>query len=291
MGTDLASKFAASGFRVTAFGRPGGTSETFLNRVSRSAEELGVKLDSGAIELCADSSRIDWSSVDLVNENVSEDLGTKKLVFHQIVKLAKGDTLITSNSSTFGISEISKGLSNPKRFFGLHFFMPAHLVPLVEIILSEKSDRLWADHLKQELTGAGFTPVVVRKDIPGFLANRIQAAMMREVWHLLENDVASAEDLDKAVVNGFGCRLLAAGPVMQKEISGLDITYAANKNVFRHLSNATEPPGVLADKISSGNLGMKTGKGFWNWNESSSSKVRKKYIDQLKAAINLISLK
>ena len=167
--------------------------------------------------------------------------------------------------------------------------MPAHLVPLVEIVMSAETDPKLSQRLKDSLKQLGFVPVIVKKDVPGFLANRIQAAMMREVWHVLENDIASPEDVDTAVTFGFGCRLLAAGPVLQKEISGLDVTYLANKNVFPDLSVETAPPPVLEDKVLGGNIGMKSGNGFWHWDENKKSEVRRQYISKLKASVKVLS--
>jgi len=289
MGTDLSVKLAASGARVTIVGRSGGRADTFDTRALSAARDLDVALDQLKLELLSDLTSVDWSSADLIIENVNEDLVIKQSVFEQVVALSNADAIIASNSSTFGISLISSGLSPQSRFFGLHFFMPAHLVPLVEIVTSDKSDLQIAEKIKLYLTSLGFVPVIVRKDVPGFLANRIQAAMMREVWNILERGIATPEDVDKAVKYGFGCRFLAAGPVMQKEMSGLDITYSASKNVFPDLSNDDEPPSILSDKVKRGELGMKAEMGFWNWDQESIRVARDRYVIKLKAAIKVLT--
>tara|TARA_B110000305_G_scaffold39157_1_gene40121 strand:- start:112 stop:1026 length:915 start_codon:yes stop_codon:yes gene_type:complete len=289
MGTDLSVKLAASGTRVTIVGRPGGQADTFHNRARNAGLDLSLDFDQLKLQLLPDLISVDWPSADLIIENVNEDLALKQSIFGQVVILANANAIIASNSSTFGISLISSGLAPQARFFGLHFFMPAHLVPLVEIVTSEHSDVQIAEKIKLYLSTQGFVPVIVRKDVPGFLANRIQAAMMREVWNILERGIATPEDVDKAVTYGFGCRFLAAGPVMQKEMSGLDITCSASKNVFPDLSNEDEPPKILSDKVERGEMGMKTGLGFWSWNDESISEARNGYVAKLKAAIKILS--
>lgn len=288
MGTDLAVKLSASGVRVTVVGRPGGRADTFSVRAISAARDLGVSPDGLDMRLVSDLASVDWLSADLVIENIAEELAAKQSIFKQIASLANKKTIITSNSSTFGISRIVDGLSQQARFFGLHFFMPAHLVPLVEIVMSESSDLQTAKDIKQYLSARNFVPVIVHKDVPGFLGNRIQAAMMREVWHILECKIATPEDVDKAVMYGFGCRFLAAGPVMQKEISGLDVTYAANASVFSDLSNADKPPSFLADKVKRGEIGMKSERGFWHWNKASIRETRERYMQRLKSSIKVL---
>ncbi len=288
MGTDLAVKLSGSGVRVTVVGRPGGRADTFDVRSTSAARDLDVSPDDLDMRLVSDLMSVDWLSADLVIENVVENLEVKQSIFKQIVSLANKKTIITSNSSTFGISLIANGLSQQARFFGLHFFMPAHLVPLVEIVMSESSDLQTANEIKQYLSVRNFVPVIVYKDVPGFLANRIQAAMMREVWHILEREIATPEDVDKAVMFGFGCRFLAAGPIMQKEISGLDVTYSANTGVFSDLSNADKPPSFLAEKVKRGEIGMKSERGFWHWNQASIREARERYMHKLKSSIKVL---
>lgn len=289
MGTDLSVKLSVGGERVTVVGRSGGSIDSFWTRAGHTASDMGVDLNTDLLRLVTNVTDVEWQDVDLVIENVREDLDIKRSVFRELCSLAPADAVITSNSSTFGISKITEGLENPRRFLGLHFFMPAHLVPLVEIVMSTETDSKLSQDLKGSLKQLGFVPVIVKKDVPGFLANRIQAAMMREVWHVLENDIASPEDVDTAVTFGFGCRLLAAGPVLQKEISGLDVTYLANKNVFPDLSVETTPPPVLEEKVLGGNIGMKSGNGFWHWDENKKSEVRRQYISKLKASVKVLS--
>jgi 3-hydroxybutyryl-CoA dehydrogenase len=131
-------------------------------------------------------------------------------------------------------------------------------------------------------------PVVVKKDIPGFLANRIQHALMREVWSLIDRGIASPEDVDKAVRFGFGMRYLAAGPVLQKEMSGLDVNFAASKAVYPDLCTDSGPPQMLLEKVRRGELGMKSGKGFWEWTPERVAAEKSRYNRALARALQIL---
>ncbi len=288
MGTDLSVRFAKSGISAVVFARAGKTHDTFWSRASISASDLEVDINDLDIQLCDELDQIPWDELELVVENVSESLAIKREVFSVLAKRVHKHTIVTSNSSTFSISKIARDFPLANRCFGLHFFMPAHLVPLVELVLGAQSEKATALELRVELEKLGLTTVLVEKDVPGFLANRIQASMMREVWNVIESGIASPEDVDKAVRYGFGFRLMAAGPVMQKEISGLDVTFEAGKSVFPDLSNATAPPSVLAKKIENGNFGMKTGRGFWSWTQSEALHRRAEYIRVLKESLKIL---
>jgi 3-hydroxybutyryl-CoA dehydrogenase len=172
---------------------------------------------------------------------------------------------------------------------GLHFFMPAHLVPLVEVILGGKSDPMHAATLMAFMRGCGMVPVLVKKDLPGFLANRLQHALAREAFAMIEAGVATAEDVDNAVRFGFGFRFLAAGPVLQRDHAGVEVHTAAAATMYPSLSTATVPAAVLRDKVAAGKLGMKTGEGFYQWTPESAMRERKRYDDLLRAGLKLIA--
>ena len=288
MGADLAVRFAASGCKVFLMARPGRSRDSYAQRAQRSAADLGVDVSNLNIELVSKLEDLPWPELDLVIENVKEDLGVKQEVFRQMVALAKADTPLTSNSSTFSVSRIGEGLETQSRMAGLHYFMPAHLIPLVEVVLTEHTDKAMAQRLYDEMEALQFKPVMVRKDVPGFLANRLQAAMSREAWSLIDRGIATPEDIDRAVRYGFGFRYVAAGPVLQKEISGLDVTAAAGKSLYPDLCNDDEPPQFLADKVARGECGMKTGKGFWDWDEKKIEAERARYAKALKAGLAIL---
>ena len=217
------------------------------------------------IGVVAELAEVDWPTVAMVVECIFERLDAKQQLFAQLVKLCPPEALLCSNSSGIPISRIAEGLATRERMLGLHFFMPAHLVPLVEVVLGPDSDATLAEALAQTMRHCGSVPVLVRKDRPGFLANRLQHALAREAFSLLDDGVASAEDIDAAVRFGFGFRFLAAGPVRQRDLAGLDIHCAAAATIYPSLCNDAQPAAVLQQHVRDGRVGMKAGAGFEDW--------------------------
>lgn len=288
MGADMAVRFAASGCNVFLMARPGKSRDSFAPRAQRSAADLGVGFEKLKLEVVPALKELPWKQLDLVIENVKEDLEVKRQVFSEMVALAQPQTPLASNSSTYSVRRIAEKLDSQQRMLGLHFFMPAHLIPLVEVVLTEQTDGSMAQRLYDELDSLQFKPVMVRRDVPGFLANRMQAALGREAWSLIDRGIATPEDVDRAVRYGFGFRYVAAGPVLQKEISGLDVTAAAAKSLYPDLCNDDGPPQFLVDMVSRGECGMKTGKGFREWDEATIDAERKRYAKALKAALAIL---
>ena len=288
MGADMAVRLAASGCNVFLMARPGKSRDSFAPRAHRSAADLGADFDTLRIELVPALESLPWQQLDLVIENVKEDLGIKQQVFREMVALAPAKLPLASNSSTYSVRRIGEALDTQERMLGLHFFMPAHLIPLVEVVLTDHTDTSMAQRLYDEFAALQFKPVMVKRDVPGFLANRMQAALMREAWSLIDRGVASPEDVDRAVRYGFGFRYVAAGPVLQKEISGLDVTAAAGASLYPDLCNDSAPPQFLMDKVERGECGMKTGKGFWEWDDGAIAAERERYAKALQAALAVL---
>ena len=287
MGTDMAVRFAAAGCNVYLMARPGKSRDSYAPRAQRSAEDLGADYKELNIELVSTLQDLPWQNLDLVIENVKEDLAVKKEVYREMVTLAKADTPLASNSSTFSVRLIGEGLETQERMLGLHFFMPAHLVPLVEVVMTPLTDQALAQRIYDAMEDLHLKPVMVRQDVPGFLANRLQAALSREAWSLIDRGVAGPEDVDRAVRYGFGFRYVAAGPVLQKEISGLDVTAAAGAVLYPDLCNDDAPPKFLTDMVVRGECGMKTGKGFWEWDDARTTAERQRYSRALMAALEV----
>ena len=231
---------------------------------------------------------VDWPAVDLVIECVPEKLNTKQALFADLARRARPDALLASNSSSFPISAIADGLDTRQRMLGLHFFMPAHLVPLVEVVLGRDSKPELAPALADFMRGCGMVPVVVKKDLPGFLANRMQHALAREAFALIDSGVASAEDVDAAVRFGFGFRFLAAGPVLQRDHAGIDVHCAAAASMYPSLAANTVPARALSERVDKGQLGMKSGQGFYPWSPESIAAERQRYNALLMAGLKLL---
>jgi 3-hydroxybutyryl-CoA dehydrogenase len=293
MGTDIAAIFIAGGWKVQLVEPLTARWPSALTRITESAAQLGRPVsdrdsDHLNVEMRETIAELPWQSLGIVIECIPENLPMKQALFSEIEKLAPAMLPIASNSSSFPISEISQGLKTRERMLGLHFFMPAHLVPAVEVIRGEATDpNLWAQ-CAELMRNLGKVPVNVKKDIPGFLANRLQHALAREAFALIDAGLASAEDVDAAVRFGFGLRYLAAGPVLQKDIAGLDIHCAAARTMYPSLATNSTPSAVLGDKVDAGKLGMKTGEGFYKWTPESAAREKARYEAALLDALALL---
>lgn len=288
MGADVAYVFLRAGAKVTVV-ESNAASHDSLNerlRAEQTSDQPGLARRANVVTRLE---AVEWTGVDLVVECIPEDLSAKQTLFKHLEEKASADAILASNSSSFPISQITAGLETASRMLGLHFFMPAHVVPLVEVVLGKSADSDRADELAHFMRRCGCVPIMVRKDIPGFIANRLQHALGREVYSLIEAGVATPEDIDAAVRFGFGFRYLAAGPILQKEIAGLDVHAAAAATIYPSLSNVTVPPATLADKAKEGKSGMKSGQGFYHWDAASATKERERYYRVLQAALVAVS--
>ena len=183
---------------------------------------------------------------------MTEDLARKQKLFAEMEALATPGCALTSNSSSFPISEIGRGLKTQSRMMGLHYFMPAHLIPLVEVVRSVHTDVVHAEQVGEIMKALGKRPVQVKKDVIGFLGNRIQGALMREALWLIEEGVASPEDIDATVRLSFGFRYAAAGPIVQKEHSGWDTTCAVAKIILARPQQRQGPAADPAEECRRG---------------------------------------
>jgi 3-hydroxybutyryl-CoA dehydrogenase len=289
MGADVAIVLARGGARVTVVD-PSESRRTDLHaHVGAGLAQWGLQARSSGVGACATLADVEWPTVDIVVECIPEVLTAKQELFAQLVQMARPDTVLTSNSSSFPISRIAQGLATKERMLGLHFFMPAHLVPLVEVVLGPDTDAAQAERLCSYMRGCGSVPVLVRKDKPGFLANRLQHALAREAFAMIDEGVATAEDVDAAVRFGFGFRYLAAGPVLQRDHAGLDVHCAAAATMYPSLSNTTAPARALQDRVAAGRLGMKTGGGFYDWPQDRKDAERQRYDRLLQQGLALLA--
>ncbi|WP_313462910.1 3-hydroxyacyl-CoA dehydrogenase family protein, partial [Achromobacter sp.] len=250
---------------------------------------IGREANAALLVTAPSLDAVDWSTVDLVIECIPERLDIKQALFADLARRARPDAILASNSSSFPISAISQGLDTRGRMLGLHFFMPAHLVPLVEVVLGEASDNACADSLIAFMRRCGSVPVKVKQDLPGFLANRLQHALSREAFDLIDRGIASPEDVDAAVRFGFGFRFLAAGPVMQRDHAGIDVHAAAGATMYPTFCNADHPARCLTERAADGRYGMKAGEGFYTWTPETIAAERARYDRLLRAGLDLIS--
>ena len=290
MGGDIASIFFAAGWDVQVVEPNPATRAHLPESVPAAARVMGLHQGGGSVQVCAELAELQWLDVDIVIECAPEDLEVKQQIFQALDRSAPGQVPLTSNSSGFPISRIGEGCATRGRMLGLHFFMPAHLVPAVEVIRSEYSDEAVAQTVSSIMRTVGKKPVQVKRDEPGFLANRIQHALMREAIALVDEGFASAEDVDLAVRYGFGFRYIAAGPLLQKDLGGIDINYAASTTIYPHLHRNTEPSRLVRDLVENGHFGVKSAsrKGFYQWDEASIAREKKRYQIALMKAMQIL---
>lgn len=281
MGAGIAAVFGSSGWNVFVVENADVVRETILSRIESSILQLKRQYVADAFHVYSTLEDISWERVHLVVECVTENLVLKQSIFSCLERLTPAHIPLTSNSSSYPISEIGKGLKTNGRMAGLHFFMPAHVVPLVEVICSQATQIDVSEYLYQMMRELGKRPVLVKKDISGFIANRLQAALMREANSLLERNIASPADVDAAVRYGFGFRYLVAGPLLQKDLSGLDILYSASSHIFPDLCNDGKPSTYLKNLVKSDHWGVKTGRGYYTWPDESFIKAEKDRYEKL----------
>jgi 3-hydroxybutyryl-CoA dehydrogenase len=289
MGGDIASVYAAGGWKVHVVSPSQKTRDALPARVKAGLQKLGADAAYAQnVTAHAKFEEVDWSKVDNVVEAVTEDLALKQRLFAEVEALARADVPLMSNTSNFPIGEIGKHLNNRGRVLGLHFFMPAHLVPLVEVVSSDATDPTIAQAMVDLMKTLGKAPIWVKKDVPGFVGNRIQHAMMREALYLIDEGICDAEAVDVAVRYGFGFRFIACGPIMQKELSGWDTNFLVGSALYPHLYNNDRPPEMLKTMVEKKHLGMKTKRGFWEWTEETMAKEKARIEKALQAGMAIL---
>jgi 3-hydroxyacyl-CoA dehydrogenase len=215
-----------------------------------------------------------------VVETVPELLDLKRAIFAQLDSLPR-DVILGSNTSSFTISSIAEGMRTSERIVGLHYFNPAHIIPLVEIHRGKRTSDEAIESARELMVRIGKKPVLVRKEVPGFIINRLTGAMEREVDYLLDEGIVTPEDLDTAVKSSFGFRLSCLGPMEAEDLIGLDTSARSSTNVFKVLSNKTEPSPYLLEKVNKGELGIKSGKGWYDYRGRTREQIMEETNDRL----------
>ena len=205
------------------------------------------------------------SRADLVIEAVFEDMKIKRETFAKLEARCRPDTIFCTNSSVMSPSEISRDLKHRERFVGTHFWNPGHLIPLVEVVKSDASSDEVAQTVMDVLASVGKEPVLCKKDVPGFIANRMQHALWREAISIVEHGIADAATVDKAVRYAFGLRLPQLGPLENADMVGTDLTYNIHDYILKDLEDSHEPSPLLKQLRDEGKIGFKTGEGFQKW--------------------------
>src|SRR5699024_11114855 len=222
---------------------------------------------------------------DFILESIPEIL-EKKLETYEIIEGAVSDkTIIASNTSTFPLEELTQKAMHPERFIITHFFNPPQLVPIVEIAKFEKTDEDIINTTYELMKEIGKTPVVLNKEITGFIVNRVQVAMLREAFHLIEAGVATAEDVDIAMKGSMGFKWAFCGPMESQDLAGLQTTEAMVGNIMKDLSNTRDVPSFLTEMVENDQQGIRTNQGFYKYDDHGEKAIHTRddhFVDLLK---------
>jgi 3-hydroxybutyryl-CoA dehydrogenase len=284
MGHGIAQAFAMHGYMVSIFDADKQVLKTVPDRIYKNLQVFHKlrKIKKSEIEKCISNINLcdDLGSlsdtIDFIIEAIKENLDAKVALFEDLERRIDSNVIISSNTSAISINRLSDRLKYKQRFLGTHFWNPPHIIPCVEVIRGEHTSDTVFETVFEMMKRIGKEPVKVLKDVPGFLGNRLQHAMWREAISLVEKKIASPEDIDKVVKYGFGLRLSFIGPLETADLAGLDLDYDVHKYLFPYLENASEPSPALKSMVDQGLLGVKTGRGFYEWPEEKINKI----IDQ-----------
>jgi len=221
------------------------------------------------------------SDVQLVIEAVTENLELKQQVFRDLDQLCPPETILATNTSVMSITEIASKARRRERILGTHFWNPPYLIPLVEVIKAAETSDETVETTYQFLKAVGKHPVKVMKDVPGFIANRLQHALWREAISIVEHGIADAATVDEAIKNSFAIRLPVLGPLETADMIGLDLTLSIHDYILKHLESSPNPSPLLREKVNRGELGFKTGQGFQTWSAEEAQRSREKLLEYL----------
>ena len=274
MGSGIAQTFAQKGYEVVITD----ISEAFLenakkiisiNNTNLIEEKIITKLEAEEsiknIKYTADKNA--FSDVDIIIECIVEKMDIKQDFWRKVEEIAKKDAIFATNTSGLSITEICKKVEDKGRFIGMHWWNPPHIIPLIEVIRGEETNDETVDTLVKLVKEIGREPVVVQKDANGFIGNRIQFAVFREALKIVDEGIATVEDVDKAMKYGLGFRYAAIGPFETADLGGLDTFYYISSYLFNELSDAKEPSDTLKNLVNNENLGVKSGKGFYDYSD------------------------
>jgi 3-hydroxybutyryl-CoA dehydrogenase len=275
MGASIGAIIASNGTKVVLIDRDLQKAQDGVNRahtyITRLFDDNLVTCDitkEMAKEcIVADVSYLDHlDSTWMIIEAVFEDITIKQNLFKELDEKVPPHIILASNTSGMMLSRITEGIKTPERTVITHFWYPGHLVPLVEVVRGKHTEQWVIDKVKENLTSWGKAPVVVNKDLPGQLANRILQAIIRESANIVGSGIATAEDVDTAIKMGMALRFPAWGPLEHIDAVGLDLAYSVQKDVLPSLYNGSTPPEIFEKFLSADEQGYKSRKGFYDWN-------------------------
>jgi len=296
MGHGIAQCFAVKGWSVRLYDLKPEILNTAIDRIRAN---LRVFIEAGLINLetaeatpdrvtLCDTLPLAAQGPELIIETISEELDLKRRLFTELEGLVGPQTILCTNTSAISISAISRDLKRPERVLGTHFWNPPHVLPCVEIIKSQYTSNEVFEKIVAIVAAIDKEPIRVLKDVPGFLGNRMQHALQREAMNIVDQGIATPEEVDRVVKFSFGLRLALMGPLERADLGGLDTTFRVQKYLLPYLCKEIEPSPLLKQKVADGHLGSKTGRGYYPWPPEKTAQTIKKRDRLLLELIKLI---
>ncbi len=293
MGHGAAQLFAQAGYNVRIQARRETSLETARELITNSLKIMVEKEMLTQEKMDETLANIKYTTdlreaidnTDFILESIPEKLELKLDTYEIIESVVSEKTIIASNTSTFPLKELTQRAKHPERFVITHFFNPPQLVPIVEIAKFEKTDENIVQKTYDLMKEIGKSPVVLKKEITGFIVNRVQVAFLRECFNLIEQGVCTAEDIDIAVRGSMGFKWAFCGPLESQDLAGLQTTAAMVYNIEQDLSNTRELPQFLTDMVEKEELGIRSNKGFYDYNDNGAAAIHKRddnFLDLLK---------
>ncbi len=289
MGCGIAAVFAQSGFRVALTDTDPAALEDAMPRIRAATEVCREHGLVGGVEAEAVSERITpahtlagaANRAGFVVEAVVEDLDVKREVLRRLEVHCPPRTVIASTTSSFRVVDMAAGLGRPDQFLATHFWNPPYIIPVVEVMPGRCTSARSVERTTALLEAVGKHPVLVRGDVAGFIGNRLQHAMRREAIAMVADGIAAPEDVDLIARLSFGLRLPVVGLLETVDLGGLDLTQAIQNYLLPDLDRSTEPRPLIRDKVARGELGAKTGQGFYHWPPGRAADVRRQHDEAL----------
>jgi len=285
MGHGIAQVFAVAGHDVVVQDPFPEALASVHERVAANLERLG--LPAAAVErisTCDDAGDA-VGAADFVFEAAPEDVALKQELIERVTAAAPPGAIIASNTSSMPVAVYSERAHGRERMVGAHWWNPPYLIPLVEVVAGADTSPATVEATIELLSRVGKLAVHVRKDVPGFIANRLQHALWREAMALVQDGICDAETVDLCIKNSFGLRLPIMGPLETADLNGLDMILAIHEQILPSIDRTPGPLPILKDKIAAGDLGMKTGRGFLDWTPDEAAAARRGLTDHLIAAL------